>query len=303
MRDPKAFLIVGGDSLVGGGVMMAMARRRHKAYATSRRRDTLSAERVFLDFESDARIEIPDDVGYALVIAAATNYDRCEKDPHARVINVELIPRTIARLLDKGLFVTFVSTNSVFGGERPWPHEDDPHAPGIAYAQQKSDAEAVIREMAAAAGHSDRLNIVRLTKIMDAGVSPLPAWFAAWEAGKPVEPFADLIFAPISVRYVGEGLTTIAEKRVTGNLHLSGAENVSYIDFAKAMITRLGIPHELITPTTSVAKGIHIPFLPRYSGLGMKRTTEHTGVKPQPFDELIDDLLEDHKKRREGNQR
>lgn len=69
------------------------------------------------------------------------------------------------------------------------------------------------------------------------------------------------------------------------------------------MITRLGIPHELITPTTSVAKGIHIPFLPRYSGLGMKRTTEHTGVKPQPFDELIDDLLEDHKKRREGNQR
>jgi len=303
MLDPKVFLVVGGDSLVGGGVMAAMARRGHKAYATSRRRDTLSPERVFLDFESGDAIEIPDDVGYALVIAAATNYDRCEKDPHARVINVELIPRTIARLLDKGLFVTFVSTNSVFGGERPWPNEDDPHAPGIAYAQQKSDAEAVIRDMAAAAGHSDRLNIVRLTKIMDAGVSPLPAWFAAWEAGKPIEPFADLIFAPISVRFVGEGLTAIAETRVTGNLHLSGAENVSYIDFAKALMARLGIPDDLMAPTTSVAKGIHIPFLPRYSGLSMKRTTELTGVKPQPFDELINDLLEDHKKRLEGNRR
>lgn len=303
MHNQNAFLVVGGDSLVGGGVMSAMALRGHKAYATSRRRATLTPERIFLDFESCDAIEIPDDVGYALVIAAATNYDRCERDPQARVINVELIPRTIARLLDKGLFITFVSTNSVFGGDRPWPHEDDPHAPGIAYAQQKSDAEAAIRDMAAAAGHSHRLNIVRLTKIMDAGVSPLPAWFAAWESGKPVEPFGDLIFAPISVRFVGEALTMIAEKRVTGNLHLSGAENVSYIDFAKALMGRLDISHDLIAPTTSVAKGIRIPFLPRYSGLGMVRTTELTGVKPQPFEQLIDDLLDDHNKRREGSQR
>jgi dTDP-4-dehydrorhamnose reductase len=142
-------------------------------------------------------------------------------------------------------------------------------------------------------GATDRLNIVRLTKIMNAGVSPLPAWFSAWDRGKPVQPFEDLVFAPISVKFVGQALATIGEARIPGELHLSGAENVSYVEFAHALAKRLKVDPALIRPTTAVAKGVHIPFKPRYSGLGMTRTTELTKIRPQRLDELVDDLAAD----------
>jgi dTDP-4-dehydrorhamnose reductase len=296
MTDRETFLVVGGDSLVGGGTVDALERRSHPVFASTRRRDTLNGRRVFLDFESDAPFLAPADANYAFLIAAATNYDRCEKDPLAKVINAELIPRAVAALLEQGLFVTFISTNAVFGGDRPWPHEDDAHAPGIAYSQQKSEAESIIRAAADRLGACDRLNFVRLTKIMNAGVSPLPAWFAAWKRNEPVEPFSDLIFAPISVRFVGEALATIGERRITGNLHISGADNVSYVDLAHALARRLGVDADLIRPTTSIEKGVNIPFKPRFSGLGMTRTTELSGVRPQPLEHLVDDLIADMRK-------
>jgi dTDP-4-dehydrorhamnose reductase len=295
MNNDAAFLVVGGDSLVGGSVVSALRKRGRSAFETTRRADTVGPSRVFLDFESKATFRAPAGVQYAFLIAAATNYDRCEKDPMARTINVELIPRTIASLLEQGLFVTYISTNSVFGGERPWPDEDDPHQPRIAYAQQKSESEAVVLRVAERLKANDRLNITRLTKIMNAGVSPLPVWFDAWEKGQTVEPFADLIFAPMSVRFVGEALAQIGEKRLSGHLHLSGAENINYVDFARRLAKRLGVGENLIRPSSAVEKGIHIPFKPTYSGLGMQRTTQLSGVSPQPLDELVGDLIADYK--------
>jgi len=291
MSKEGSFLVVGGDSLVGGGLLQALRRRGYSAYASTRRSETLDDQRVFLDFESEEPFQAPAGVNYAFIVAAATNYDRCEKDPLAYKINVELIPRLIESLLKQGLFVTFVSTNSVFGGERPWPHEDDPHAPGIAYALQKDKAEDAVHDIVQKLGAEQRLNIVRLTKILDPNTSPLPNWFQSWGQKQVVHPFSDLIFAPMSVQFVGEALATIGEKRIPGNLHLSGAENVSYVDFSLALADKLGVSTALIEPTTAVAKGVHIAFKPTYSGLGMERTTRLSGIKPQPLSNVIDDLL------------
>jgi dTDP-4-dehydrorhamnose reductase len=213
------------------------------------------------------------------------------KRPFGPQINVELIPRLIASLLAQGLFVTFISTNSVFGGDRPWPREEDPHAPGIAYAEQKDEAEKVVRASAKALNAEQRLNIVRLTKILDRNTSPLPNWFEAWQRGETVQPFSDLIFAPMSVQFVGEALAAIGEQRVPGDLHLSGSDNVSYVDFASALATAKGIDPCLIAPTTATAKGIYIAYKPRFSGLGMQRTTALTGVHPQTLVGVVSDLL------------
>jgi dTDP-4-dehydrorhamnose reductase len=290
MTKGRGYLVVGGDSLVGGGLLRALERRDHPVLASTRRHDTLNERRVYLDFESETPFRMPADFDYAFIIAAATNYERCEKDPLALRINAELIPRLVISLLEQGVFVTFISTNSVFGGERPWPHEDDPHAPGIAYARQKDEAEKVIRAAIDGTDAAGRLSIVRLTKILDRNTSPLPNWFAAWRLGEVVQPFSDLIFAPMSVRFVGESLATLGEKRIPGNLHLSGAENVSYVDLAQCLARRMGVAGSLIVPTTAEEKGVNIPFKPRYSGLGMQRTSALSGIKPQPIDDVAGDL-------------
>jgi dTDP-4-dehydrorhamnose reductase len=96
----------------------------------------------------------------------------------------------------------------------------------------------------------------------------------------------------MSVRFVGEALATIGEKRIPGNLHLSGADNVTYVDFANSVIGRLGVDSRLIAPTTAKEKGVTIPFMPRYSGLGMRRTTQLSGIRPQPLADVTRDLTE-----------
>jgi dTDP-4-dehydrorhamnose reductase len=300
MSDPGGFLVVGGDSLVGRETFRALALRGHQVLATTRRRNRPDTRRIFLDFESDERFRAPYGVQYAFVIAAATNYDRCERDPRARVINVELIPRLIESLIEQGVFVTFISSNSVFGGERSWPHEDDPHLPGIAYAQQKSEAEQAIRAAAERLEASDRMNVVRLTKILNLDVPPLPAWFSSLRERKTIEPFSDLTFAPMSAEFAGEALSTIGEKRIPGNLHLSGAANITYVDLACALARRLKAPKALIEPTTATAKGINIPFKPTYSGLGMVKTTKLSGLEPQPLDDLVEHLFEQFNDRTGG---
>jgi len=295
MTGTSAFLVVGGDSLVGKGVIDALERRGRPAFATTRRRETTGGKRIYLDFESEEPFRVPTGVGHAFLIAAATNYERCESDPQANVINAKLIPRVVESLLEQNTSVTFISTNSVFGGDLAWPNEDDPHAPRIAYARQKSEGEAAVTAAAERIGASQRLNIVRLTKIMNATVPPIPAWLTAWGRGEPIQPFADLIFAPISVKFVGEALATIGETLVAGNLHLSGADNVSYVDFANMLAEQLGVSADLIRPTTATEKGVHIAFKPRFSGLAMTRTTHLTTIKPQTLNALVADLVADIK--------
>lgn len=290
MSGKGAFLVVGGDSLVGTELLRVLHARGHPVFGSTRRKDTVSARQVYLDFDAPAPPELPPQVDYAFVVGAATNYDRCETDPAAWRTNVESIPRLVASLLERGVFVTFISTNTVFGGERPWPNEEDAHAPGIAYARQKSEAEKRIREAARRIGVTDRFNIVRLTKILARDTPPLPDWVSAWERGEMVRPFSDLIVAPMSVQFAANALAVIGEKRIPGDLHLSGAENVTYVDLANKLAEKLGIDAELISPTTAMEKGVTVPFKPSFSGLGMRRTTELCGIVPQSLTDVVRDL-------------
>lgn len=285
------FLVVGADCLVGRNLLEALERRGHDALGTTRRKETLTSQRVYLDLQEHSNFHLPDGIGYVFVVAAVSKYDQCEQDPISKDINTNHIPSFVASLLEQGVFVTFISTNAVFGGEIPSPHEDASPDAKIPYAAQKQEAETLIRSMARRLGAESNFNIVRLTKVLSLGTSPLPQWLDAWKVQQPVEPFGDLIFAPVSARYIGESLATIGAKRVPGNLHLSGAADINYVDFANALAEKLGLDSRLVHPSSASAKQFKIPFKPRFSGLGMKRTTRLTGIQPQSLTGVASQLV------------
>ena len=51
--------------------LLAWAMRRgHRVLASTRRRDTLDQQRVYLDFESDEPFRVPAGIDYAFIVAA-----------------------------------------------------------------------------------------------------------------------------------------------------------------------------------------------------------------------------------------
>jgi dTDP-4-dehydrorhamnose reductase len=284
----KSFLVVGGDSFLGIRLISHLKQKGHKVTATTRRKDTLSSDRIFLDIRDPGNFPIPESVECVFIVAGVTNYGQCETDPEAWSVNVESIPYLASQFLKTGIFVFFVSTNSVFGGGHPWPGEDDPHYPTIAYSRQKSASEDAIRNQAKELGCLGQLAIVRLTKIVAASTLPFPQWLKEWENNQVVTPFTDLIFSPISLGYVAKSLGILGETPLAGNFHLSGAKNISYFDFAKALADQFDVPDSLLEPTTSVDRGVKVLYLPKYSGIGMIKTSELTGVLPESLDSVVD---------------
>ena len=276
-------LVVGADSRIGG----ALLRARGAAIGTTRRRETLSSTRLFLDLSQDVEhFKIPSDVDSAFLVAATTGIERCETDPTSWTVNVTSACRLSARLLQQGCFVTFLSTNAVFGGDRSWPDEDDPVAPTAAYARQKAEAEQAIQEAADRLGAADRLSITRLTKTLAPDTPPLPGWFQQLKRGDAIEPFEDLVMSPISLEFVTSSLLRIGALRVPGILHLSGERDVTYVEFAEGLIDRLGLPRARVVPTTSIKAGVAVQFRPRYGGLGMRRTTQLAQIYPEPLEHV-----------------
>ena len=284
-------LVFGANSFLGTELIKVLKEQNRNVVGTTRRKSAVSDNCVYLDLsEDDLNFNISQSVNYTYLLAGIWNYGECETDPNAWKVNVVNMARFAKQLLEQGVFVTFISTNTVFGGERPWCHEDDEHKPLFPYAQHKSAAEAAIQAVAKEFDVIDKLNIVRLTKILGIRTAPLPSWIDTMERGDVLRPFADLSFAPTSVRYTAESLAEIGRHHIPGNFHVSGADNVSYDEFSRKFADSLGFKTIEIEPTTSVMMNVNIPFKPRYSGIGMERTTKLIGLKPQTLDELMVDL-------------
>ncbi|MBT6438893.1 MAG: sugar nucleotide-binding protein [Flavobacteriales bacterium] len=287
----KSTLVFGADSFLGSKLIKTLSERGCNVIGTTRRKNTVSNVRVFLDLSSDIdNFKVPEGVDYAYLLAGTWNYGECDTNPEAWKVNVLNMANLARKLLKQNVFITFISSNTVFGGDSPWPHENDDHNPLFTYAQHKSAGEKSIQSVAEELNAVDNFNIVRLTKILGLNTSPLPDWVDTMKKGGVLQPFLDLSFAPISVSYTAESLVEIGCKRVPGNFHISGADNVSYDEFARKLSNGLGFQSILIEPVTSISMNVHIPFKPRYSGISMERTTDLIGIKPQTIDELVLEL-------------
>lgn len=284
-------MVVGGDGLIGRAAAQRLRVDGWRVTPTTRRPNGVDA--MALSMEQVAKNGPPSLKGYdAVVIAAAiTNQAECESHPEiARLVNVEG-PRILARAaMDAGTQVVFLSTNLVLGGNQPFLGTTADLAPVGAYARMKAEAEKFLQALP---GAVENLAVLRLTKVLDAGLPLLATWRNQGAVGKAVAAFNDLVMAPVSLSFAAIAITRIVQGKCAGVFHCSGDEEVIYSDFARAYLRRLGMDATLVRPVAGRALNQTAAASPPHASLAHDDGSCVQDILAQPLAAVLNDLVHD----------
>ncbi|MEO8165587.1 MAG: sugar nucleotide-binding protein, partial [Betaproteobacteria bacterium] len=135
--------------------------------------------------------------------------------------------------------------------------------------------------------------IVRLTKVLSARTDIVRKFTDNMRRGETVQAFSDLFISPVSLKYVVDSLLVVERSRVGGIFHLSGSEEFSYAEFARRLAKKLGVPADLIRETTMEESRQTVLYCPRHPTLDMSSTAQSLGLKPEPIDATVANVLAD----------
>lgn len=245
---PRDMLIVGGDSSLGVSVASLLEESGRSAYLTTRRPERTGGNVLHLDLGQSScnGFSIPEEVRSALLLAGETSTDVCRRFPErTRRINVENMLSVAARLMARGVFVVFASTNAVFDGSHPHVPRHHPVSPATEYGRQKAFVEAELAKM------GPSVAIVRLSKVLKPGMPLFQGWKTRLMRGERITPFKDMVFSPIPLAVASKLMVHVAEKRLPGVWQCSAREDVSYTDAAYVMADTLGLGGDLVSPVVS----------------------------------------------------
>ena len=187
----------------------------------------------------------PDAIVHA---AALTDVDRCERERDlANAINYEATKAVARCARDLGAFLIYVSTDYVFDGKSGMYREDDVPSPINYYGYTKLKGEQAVKELL-----SDYL-IARTSVIYGSTPSSGKVNFALWvigalREGKPVSVTVDQFVSPTFNTNLAEMTMECLERRLTGTVHLAGADRLSRFDFASALCREWSLNPSLINP-------------------------------------------------------
>ncbi len=272
MTAAKLHAIVGGDGFIGSNLSRRLEAHGQTPVVTTRRPPPLDTACVHLDLaDTDAveRFDFHGLNGRLFLLAAVTSLRACrESSTASRRLNVEAVSRLAERGAQYGLTPVLLSTDLVFSGQHPRPSAGDRPDPACEYGKQKRDAE---RRVLDAGGV-----VVRPGKVMPPPPGPalMREWIDALRRGQPVEAFADLWFAPVSLDSV---LSALVEAR-PGITHVSAATEVSYLEAARHFARQLGADGELVRAAAAADAGIPPEERPRHKALACENPQDPWAV-------------------------
>jgi dTDP-4-dehydrorhamnose reductase len=249
------FLIVGGDSEIGAAAYRVLRAKGEPVAATTRRPECVAPDRPLLDLSNPLDSwEAPHGTRAVCVCAAVARLAACAADPEgAAFINVFQTLTLIEKLLARGIFVLFLSTNQVFDGRAPHVRADAPHSPVSEYGRQKARAEAVLCGSMARGAH---LAILRLAKVVSADMPLIEGWIGDLSTGKPIRAFNDLMLAPTPTDLVCAAISSLLEDRASGIFQLTGPRDVPYADVGRFLARYLGTEPALVKDASARGAGL-----------------------------------------------
>ncbi|HTV26516.1 MAG TPA: sugar nucleotide-binding protein, partial [Xanthobacteraceae bacterium] len=220
--------------------------------------------------------------------AAVARIAACAADPGGTAyINVTQTAALIERLLGRGIYVLFLSTNQVFDGNLPQMPTDAPYSPISEYGRQKMRAEMMLREHMARGAPA---GILRLAKVVSPKMPLVEAWAANLAAGKTINAFSDMTLAPTPIDRVCKAITALLHERPSGIFQLTGPRDITYTQVGRLLATRLNADLSLVRPTRARDAGLPEGSTPHHTTLESRDLQNRYGIEVPDVGVVIENL-------------
>lgn len=209
--------------------------------------------------------------------AAWVDVDGCETDRERALRSNYTVAENLACVSEKqGLYLLQISTDYIFNGRDHPARIDDVPDPLNYYGRTKLMAEKYIRE-----NHTNFL-IARTCALVGTPRSGktnlLNYFYDNLRAGKRVMAADDIFANPIWTLNLANLIVEAAAGRMTGVVHLGGADYMSRYDFALAFAEVFGFDQNLIVPVSADSQK-RPATRPQYAGLDIERSRERFQTK------------------------
>ncbi|MDO8603595.1 MAG: sugar nucleotide-binding protein [Candidatus Omnitrophota bacterium] len=284
-------LIVGSDSLVGKALTQYFEMSGEEVIGTTRCRDTVGQKHLYLDLlDNPESWSFPSGIDTAFICAGVTKLEECRRDPDtSRRVNVDGTCKLIKNLINKGIFVIYLSTNQVFDGSIPYCLPEEPFSPVTEYGRQKAETERLINQW------KDSVTVVRFTKILGKENIFFSKWINDFKEDRAIYPFKDKYISPVSLSFAVSVLKLAASQKISGLLQVSGDKDISYADIACRIAELLKCDPKLVNPTEASKIDEDKETGGRYSTLNTNRLKSVLGIESpdvwQTIDTVIGELL------------
>ena len=287
MKRRGVSLVIGADGLIGRALTDYLTRAGETVLETTRRLDTISERRVFLDLsEGVSDWRPPCQVSVAYLCAAVTSLERCRREPaQSATVNVQNTVALAKILVASGTFVIFLSTNLVYDGSIPFRKTDDSVCPRTEYGRQKAEAEKQLLAL------GDLISIVRFTKVLGPNMPLFKGWIEALQSNEIIHPFSDMVLAPVPLSFAVDVLYRVVELRPSGIVHVSSEKDVTYEQVARHIAQRIGASPDLVQPIRSKESGIKLEAIPSHTTLDTTRLRVKLGMEPPDVWSTIDSVF------------
>ena len=190
--------------------------------------------------------------------AAMANLEECERDPNqARVLNAEIPAEMADACAKRNIKFVHLSTDAVFDGTKDGAYSEDeaPNPLGV-YAQTKLEGERAVLSANPQAIVA-RVNFFGWSL---GGRRSLGEFFVNnLSEGKNVNGFTDVIFCPMWVNHLSQGLIAMIEKDLRGLYHVVGAQAMSKYQFGVEVARKFGLRENLIEPQSVERSSLTAP--------------------------------------------
>jgi dTDP-4-dehydrorhamnose reductase len=257
-------LITGAAGMLGLDVAAAATAAGHEVLAVPR------AELDITDLDAVTAALARAGVDAVINCAAYTNVDLAERSEQAaRAVNGDGAGNVARAAAAAGAWTIHISSDYVFDGTKREPYvESDPVGPASAYGRSKLAGEQAVAHAA-----PDSHTIVRSSWLFGAGGPCFPATISRLAAERDeLSVVDDQRGCPTFTGHLAQALVQLALRHPVGVVHLAGAGDCTWFEFAQEVVARSGEPCE-VKPTTTAQMARPAPR-PAYSVLGTERAAD-----------------------------